>query len=284
MDLCKELESLIDLALAEDIRSGDFTTEALIPEDVIVNARLFLKQAGVVAGLPLITALFKKIDPKVIVEWLIPEGSYQKAGTIIVKISGPARIILTVERTLLNLLQHASGVATVTAAYVRKIAGQSCAIMDTRRTLPGLRALEKYAVKIAGGTNHRFGLDDRLVIKSNHLAFLKGLTAHPIIDAANKVKAYKPDLPVEIQVDDEQWLPEILQTHAVAVMLSNMLPNEVARCVKKMKGSGKKVYIESAGAITLDTVRAFAETGVDGISIGALTHSVQALDMSLRLT
>lgn len=279
----KDIEHLLERAIAEDIRSGDITSQACIPDHAITHAKLVMKQAGVVAGLPFLSLLFHLIDSSIEVVPLIEEGSFQKAGTIIAKISGPARGILSGERTALNLIQHASGVATTTAAYVKKVAGFGCAILDTRKTLPGLRSLEKYAVRVGGGSNHRFSLDDRFVIKTNHLAVLSATSSEPIRDAVKQVKALRPDLSIEIEIDDPQLLEEALNTDASVIILCNMTPDQVARCVEKIRSTNKKVYVESSGTITLDTIRAYAELGVDAISIGALTHSVPALDISMKM-
>lgn len=282
MHVEQQIHSLINLALKEDIRTGDITTLACICETAETSAKLILKQAGIVAGLPFLEVLFKKIDPRIQLQLLIKEGSYQKAGTIIGLISGPMRGILSGERVALNLIQHASGVATITAAYVKKIAGLDCTILDTRKTLPGLRALEKYAVKIAGGQNHRFGLDDRLIIKTNHLSHLSTQAETSLAQAVEKMKLLYPHLPVEIEVEELQRLEEAINSDVNAIMLINMTPEETRKCVEKIKKTAKKVYVESSGAITLDTVRAYAETGVHGISIGDLTHSVQALDIRMQ--
>jgi len=283
MHLEKEIEGLIDIAIEEDIRSGDITSTACIPKQAVTSARLFMKQAGVVAGLPFLTILFHKIDPEIEIFLVIEEGSFQKAGTVIGKISGPARGILSGERIALNLLQHASGVATQTRAYVKKIVGIDCAILDTRKTLPGLRALEKYAVRVGGGVNHRFSLDGRFVIKPNHCCFLAGNFAHPLQEAIKRAKEYRPDLPIEIEIDSIEYLQEALNTDACAIMLSRMPPQSVQRCVKEIRKTNKKVYLESLGTITLDTIRAYAETGIDGISVDAITQA-EALDIGMRLT
>ena len=283
MYLDNEIESLIDVSIAEDLRTGDITSQACIPDAENANARIVLKQAGVVAGLPFFTLLFKKLDPRIIIETLVEEGSFQKAGTTIAKLSGPARGILSGERTALNLLQHASGVATITAAYVKKVAGYGCAILDTRKTLPGLRKLEKYAVRMGGGFNHRSGLDDRFIIKTNHLAFLSSNSKSPIQDAIQKASHCRPDLDIEIEVDDFEILDQILHTPAKVIILCNMTPAEVARCVEKIRKTDKKIYVDSSGTITLDTIRSYAELGVDAISIGALTHSVHALDIGMKM-
>lgn len=283
MYLQKEIERLIDTAIAEDIGSGDITTEVLVPMDAIATGKFVLKQAGVVAALPFLEILFKKIDPDMHVELYVFEGSFQKAGTVLAKVSGPAWGILSGERIALNLIQHASGVATATAEYVRKVKGLRCEILDTRKTLPGLRALEKYAVRIGGGTNHRFSLNDRFIIKSNHLYFTGTKTAQPLQDAVAKAKEHRPDLSIEVEITSIQQLSEALQSPADAIMLSRMMPSEIKRCVQEIRKTDKKVYIESLGTITLDTVRAYAETGVDGISIGSITHSVPNLDIVMRL-
>lgn len=284
MPLTKQIHDLIDLAIREDIRSGDIITQACICENAVASAKIILKQAGIVAALPFIEVLFKKIDPNIEVELHVEEGSFQKAGTFLATIKGPMRGILTGDRITLNLLQHASGIATITGAYVKKIVGLDCAIMDTRKTLPGLRALEKYAVKVGGGYNHRFGLDDCLIFKTNHLSYLSKSKKSSLAEAIAKVKKLHPKLSIEVEVDDSATLQEALDTEANAIMLVNLSPEEAKKCVEKIRKSSKKAYIESGSAITLDTVRAFAQTGVDGVSIGDLTHSVKALDMRMRLS
>lgn len=283
MTLEPQIHDLIDRAIQEDIRLGDLTTTACIPENAQASAKIILKQAGVVAGLPFLETLFRKINRQIQVKLEVQEGSFQKAGAIIGIITGPMRGILSGERVALNLIQHASGVATVTSSYVKKIAGTHCAIMDTRKTLPGLRALEKYAVRIGGGQNHRLGLDDRLIIKSNHISYLQNHSNTPLGDTIGQMKKKHPHLSIEIEVDEYDRLQEILATETDAIMLVNMTTEEAKKCVEKMKNTKKKVYIESGGTITLDTVRAYAETGVHGICIGDLTHSVQALDIRMRL-
>ncbi|WP_059358758.1 carboxylating nicotinate-nucleotide diphosphorylase [Parachlamydia acanthamoebae] len=283
MDITNYIDLLLDTALKEDIRTGDITSEACIPEDAILTGRFIAKQAGILAGLPFLSLLFKKIDPRIEVQLLVSEGSYQKAGTVIAKAFGPARGIFSGERVALNLLQHASGVATLTNQYVRKVSGFDCSILDTRKTLPGLRALEKYAVTVGGGVNHRFGLDDRLIIKRNHLAFVGTTTPHPIREAVLRVKNHRPDLPIEIEIQDIDQLAEALDTEAETIMLCRMPPHEIKKCVHFIRKTGKKVFIESLGTITLETIQAYAETGVDGISLGSLTLSSHALDIAMRL-
>lgn len=283
MFLQREIERLIDTAISEDIGSGDITTQILIDAGTLASGSFVIKQAGVVAGLPFLQTVFQKIDPELTVTLLVKEGSFQKAGTILAKVAGPARAILTGERVALNLIQHASGVATITSEYVRKLKELHCAILDTRKTLPGLRALEKYAVKVGGGNNHRYSLDDRYTIKSNHLYFLNGATKTPIKEAVKLVKASNPELLVEVEIVRSDQIDEALESGADVIMLTRMFTNEVEACVKKARKANKKIYVESQGTITLDTVRAYAETGVDGISIGSITHSVPALHIVMRL-
>lgn len=283
MDLEKEIEQLIDRAIAEDVRSGDITSMACLSDSRQTTGTFFLKQSGVVAGQPLLQLLFQKIDPRVEVSLLIEEGTYQKAGTLIAKISGPAPAIMSGERVALNLLQHASGVATITSTYVRKIAGLKCDILDTRKTLPGLRALEKYAVAVGGGKNHRNGLDDCFLIKPSHLAFLTGSDQHPISKAVEKVKLHNRELPIEIQIDDLAHIDEVLKHDVRAIMLRNLPTDELAECVAAIRKANKRVYLAFSGDVMLETVRDYAQTGINGISVGALTNSVQDLDIGMRL-
>lgn len=282
MDLENEIVNLIDRAIIEDLGSGDITTLACVSDEAYLTGKMVLKQAGVIAALPFLQILFKKIDPLLEVELLVSEGSYQKAGTLIASINGPAKGIISGQRVALNLIQHASGIATLTAAYVKRVAGTGCAIMDTRKTLPGLRCLEKYAVRIGGGINHRYGLDDRFIIKNDHLRILAASFSNPIKTAARKAKEYDPSAPMEIEIDDYDKLSEALETEASVIILCNMPPDEASQCVEKIRLHNKKVYIDSSGTITLDTIRAYAELGVDAISIGDLTHSVRDLDISLK--
>lgn len=283
MNLVQEIKELIDRSVAEDLGKGDITTLSCIPKETATSGKIILKQSGVLAGLPFLEKIFKTIDPSVEVTLLVEEGSKQKAGTVIAKVSGPARGIISGERIALNFIQHASGVATVTQSYVKRVTGLRCDILDTRKTSPGLRYIEKYAVKVGGGVNHRYGLYDRIIIKNNHLTFFAGLSTHPIIDAYEKVSRYKPEIAIEIEVTDMDQLEQALQTDCESIMLDHMTPANIRQCVRRIRLSNKKVYLESAGAITLETIRTYAETGIDGIAISALTHSVQALDIGMRL-
>lgn len=283
MEFPKEIELLIDIAIEEDLGKGDVTSETLVPSSIQTSADFILKQAGVVAGLPFLSKIFEKVDPKTEVKLFVEEGSYHKAGTKLAQVTGPARAILTGERIALNFLQHASGVATITNQYVRKLKGLPCVIFDTRKTLPGLRSLEKYAVKIGGGANHRFSLNDRFTIKSNHLYFVEKKGLSNIKEAAQLARKAHPELTLEIEITSVKDVKEVLETDAQAIILSRMTPADIVKSVAMIRKTDKKIYVESLGTITLDTVRAYAETGVDGISIGSLTHSVSALDIVMRL-
>ncbi|MDP1835845.1 MAG: carboxylating nicotinate-nucleotide diphosphorylase [Chlamydiales bacterium] len=283
MDIDQEIDRLIDIALREDIATGDITSDACIPDDAWTHGALITKQSGTLAGLPYLGQIFHKVDPRIDVELLVEEGSTHKAGAAIAMVEGPARAILSAERTVLNFLQHACGVATMTAAYVRKLAGYECEVMDTRATLPGLRALEKYAVKVAGGTIHRYGLDDRFIIKKNHLALIEDKHPRPIIEAVRCAKAFRPDVQIEVEVNRLEQLDEALQTEVFAIMLDNVSPAQAKRFVKKIHAAKKKAYLQGSAGIGLDTIREYAETGVDGISIGAITQAADNLHISMRL-
>lgn len=275
----EEIILLIDHALEEDIRSGDITSEACIPEGASLTAKLILKQSGRLAGLPFLSTIFQHVDPRIETELFVQEGSEHHAGTVIGKVTGPAKGILTAELVALNIVQHASGIATTTANYVECVKGFKCEILDTRKTLPGLRCLEKYAVHVGGGHNHRYGLDERFVITRKHLSFLSQSSSTPIKDAIERARAYRSDIKIEIAVDNFQKIDEALKSKADIIMLERMTIPNVWRAVKKVAG---KARVEVKGAILLETVRAYAETGVDGISVGALTHSVQDLDIRLK--
>lgn len=283
MDLEKEIEQLIDRCISEDIRTGDITSLACLSECRYTTGMLFLKQSGIVAGLPLLELLFRKLDPQTEVALMVPEGSLQKAGTQIAKVSGPAPAILSGERIALNLLQHASGVATITHAYVKKVSGLKCDILDSRRTIPGLRALQKYAVAAGGGKNHRSALDDCFVIKSAHLAFLPDQEQCPVARAIDKAKKYSHETPIEVQIDNIKDIEEVLNHDIRAIIFRNMSIEELSESVSLIRKSPKKIYLAFSGDVVLDTVRDFAETGINGICVSALTHSVQDIDIRMSL-
>ena len=283
--LTEEIHKLIKIGIAEDIRSGDITSEACIPEDEPLSCKLILKQWGRLAGLPFLAQIFQTIDPTIQVDLYLEEGTIAKAGTVIGRVNGPARGIITAERVALNFLRHASGIATITTIYKEKLTDYGCEhidLLDTRKTLPGLRALDRYAVRIGGGKNHRDGLDDRFVIKGSHQKFIALHERRPIIEAVRKARAYRPNVRVEVEVSRISQVEEALEAAPDIIMLDNMPVFNVEKAVKLIRASNKNIYIEACGGIFLDTIGAYAETGVDGISIAALTDSVENLDITLR--
>lgn len=283
MDLEQEIDHLIERAIAEDVGSGDVTSNACLPDSRQTTGVFLLKQTATIAGLLLLPRIFHAIDERVSVSLDIEEGSTQKAGTPIAKISGPARSIFAGERIALNLIQHASGVATITAEYVKKLSGLKCDILDTRKTLPGLRALEKYAVAVGGGKNHRNGLDECFLIKSSHLAFLSGACRHPIAEAVERIKAQDLKLPIEIQIDSLDFFEEALKYDFRTIMLRGLTNEELAQCVLTARKTSKRVYLAFTGNVHIDSLRTLAMSGINGISVAALTHSVPGVDIGMRI-
>jgi nicotinate-nucleotide pyrophosphorylase (carboxylating) len=271
------LRPLLLAALREDIGSGDITSRAVIPAGAKARARFTTKQALVVAGIPVAREIVHLVDPALEFEPLESEGASVAAGTPIAEIRGSARSILTVERTSLNLLQRMCGIATLTRRYVDRVQGTRARIVDTRKTAPGLRMLDKYAVTCGSGMNHRMGLFDGVLIKNNHLGF------HASVNAAiRSARAHLGHLvKIEVEVRSLEELRIALEAGADVILLDNFDPQQTRDAVKFVAG---RVPIESSGGITFDTVRDFAEAGVDYISIGALTHSVPAVDIHLRVT
>ncbi|SCA58491.1 Nicotinate-nucleotide pyrophosphorylase [carboxylating] [Chlamydiales bacterium SCGC AB-751-O23] len=274
-----EVIKLIDIALSEDIGKGDITSEACIDDDASLTAKLILKQHGKLAGLPFLATIFQHVDPRITLDLYVREGSEHSAGTIIGSVSGPARGIMSAELVALNIVQHASGIASTTALYVEQVAGFPCEILDTRKTLPGLRYLEKYAVKIGGGHNHRYGLDEKFVINKKHLSFLAKTSKSPIKEAVKRARKYRPGINVEIAVESLDLIEEALAAEADIIMLERMTIPQVCQAVKIIN---HRARVEFKGCVTLETVLAFAQTGVDGISIKDLTHSIQDLDIRLK--
>jgi nicotinate-nucleotide pyrophosphorylase (carboxylating) len=267
---------IVELALAEDVGEGDRTTEAIVPAGVRWHARLLLQEPGVVSGLPVLAAVFRALDADVEIADLVEEGSQvADVPTAIAELEGPARVLLTGERVALNLVARMCGIATLTRRYVDLVEGTGATILDTRKTTPGLRALEKYAVRCGGGTNHRMGLDDAILIKDNHLRVAGG-----VVPALAAVRASGSTLPVEIEADTLEQVAEAIEAGAERVLLDNMAPAEVARAVALVGG---RAVLEASGGIGEANVRAYAETGVDFISIGALTHSARSLHVSLEV-
>jgi nicotinate-nucleotide pyrophosphorylase (carboxylating) len=275
-----QIEEIIDRALAEDVGKGDVTTEALIPGDRQGTGFIVAKKEGILAGTNIAKQVFHQVDPELKVEALLEDGARVEPGSKVAKVSGSIASILRAERVVLNLLQRLSGIASETNRYVEAVKGLPVRIMDTRKTTPGLRSLEKHAVRVGGGENHRMSLGDGILIKDNHLAALRsqGLNIKQIVARARQNSPQR--LPVEVEVGTVSEALEAVEAGADIVMLDNMNLEDMRKATKSIHG---RALIEASGGITLDNVRAVAETGVDFISIGALTHSARALDISLEL-
>ncbi|HUI05894.1 MAG TPA: carboxylating nicotinate-nucleotide diphosphorylase [Verrucomicrobiae bacterium] len=278
------VHSIVRAALAEDVGAGDITTASAIPADARAEAYIVAKEACVVAGLPLVESVFAELDRDLNVGLLAGEGDKVEEGERVCRLAGSARAILTGERTALNFLQRLSGIATLTRQFVDLVAQASVPvkprILDTRKTTPTLRALEKYAVEIGGGENHRMGLFDAVMIKDNHRAILARLGLKSLGDAVATARKNYPHVPIIIEADTLEQVEEALADGANHILLDNMTPDELRDAVKLVAGRAKT---EASGGVTLDTVRAIAGTGVDYISVGALTHSARAVDFSLEL-
>ena len=276
----ERIDQLIDRALAEDLGWGDVTTEALITDDAQGKATIIAKAKGIVAGTEVARQVFLKVDPELKINIINSDGVYVKHGDTVIKLEGNVASILKAERVALNFLQHLSGIATETARYVEAVKGLPAQITDTRKTIPGLRMMEKHAVHAGGGKNHRMHLGDGILIKDNHLAVLQsqGLNINAIVAKARKKNTKK--LQIEVEVKTPQEAVEAAEAGADIIMLDNMNIGDMRQAVKLINGRAK---IEASGGISLDNVRAVAETNVDIISIGALTHSAKALDISLKL-
>jgi len=270
------IDPVVAAALAEDVGAGDITTDRIVPSDARCRAEILLEEPGVVCGVPIVAAVFAALDAAVRVEQLVPEGArVGTAGTPVARIEGPARAVLTGERVALNLLGRLCGVATLTARYVDLASSTKTRILDTRKTTPGLRALERYAVGCGGGVNHRFGLNDAVLVKENHLRIAGGIAA-----AVAAVRAGGGD-PVEVEAETIDEVAAALEAGVDRILLDNMSPEGVRRAVALVAG---RAELEASGGVSLDTVSRYAETGVDFISIGALTHSARSLDVSLEIT
>jgi nicotinate-nucleotide pyrophosphorylase (carboxylating) len=271
------LAGVVQRALAEDVGTGDLTTNAIVPIDQRWRARLLLEQPGVVAGVPVAEAVFRALDPEVQVRALVPEGArVDEVPAPVAELEGPARALLTGERVALNLFARLCGIATLTRRYVDLVEGTGTTILDTRKTTPGLRALEKYAVRCGGGTNHRMGLDDAILIKDNHVRIAGGI--EPALAAA---RATGSDRPIEVEADTREQVEQALAAGAERILLDNMSSAEVTAAVRLAHG---RAQLEASGGIDEQHVRAYAETGVDFISIGALTHGARSLHVSLEVT
>ena len=297
----EEIEGLVRQALAEDVGAGDATTTAIVPRGTPAKAVILARQTLVCAGLPLAESVFRSLDREIRVACLHNDGSFVEPGTELVELAGEAQVILTAERTALNFLAHLCGIASLTRRFVEQLAGTHTRIRDTRKTTPGLRALEKYAVKTGGGTNYRFGLYDAILIKENHVAIAGGVKA--ALDRAHAYTSLKMPAPraasaydaagldpevvgpgplsVQIEVRNESELREALQAGAESLLLDNMPPEEAKRCVQLARSLRRDCVIEISGGITLENARAYAEAGPDFLSSGALTHSAPAANLSL---
>ena len=275
-----ELEDrLIDLAFAEDIGDGDHTTLCCIPEDAMGKSHLLIKEDGILAGVEVAKRVFNRFDPTMEVEVLMGDGTPVKVGDIAMVVTGKVRSLLQTERLMLNIMQRMSGIATTTSKYVKLLEGTHTRVLDTRKTTPGLRMLEKQAVKIGGGTNHRIGLFDMILLKDNHVDFAGGI--ENAIDRCHKYLEEKGlDLKIEIEVRNFDELNRVLEHGGVhRIMLDNFTVDDTRKAVELIAG---RYETESSGGITIETMRPYAEAGVDFISVGALTHSVKGLDMSFK--
>jgi nicotinate-nucleotide pyrophosphorylase (carboxylating) len=273
---------LVEMALEEDLSTaGDLTGRAVIPEDLQGRAVFVARSPGRLAGLPAAELVFHILDPRLAFEPLLADGADLQRGSRVAVVSGPMRSLLAGERTALNFLQHLSGVATLTQRFVEAVAGLPCQILDTRKTLPGWRLLQKYAVRCGGGHNHRLGLYDGILIKDNHLAALRGRAATLTGAVQAAVQQSGGSVPVEVEVDTLDQLDEALAAAPAIVLLDNMRPDTLREAVRRRDERAPGVVLEASGGVTLATVRAIAETGVDRVSVGALTHSAPALDLAL---
>lgn len=270
------IEAIVRDALREDIRSGDITTDALIPDDLRGSASLNFREEGVVCGLQLAACAFQTLDPNAGVEFFAADGDIVDTGAEVMRVEGKASAILTAERVALNFSQRMSGVATNTRKFVQALEGTSARIIDTRKTTPGLRLLEKYAVRCGGGTNHRYALDDLILIKDNHVALCGG-----IAEAVRRGRAYASHaVKVEVECDTLEQVKQAVEAGADIILLDNMVTDVLREAVGIID---KRAVTEASGGVNLDTVRAIAQSGVDLISIGALTHSVKSMDIGLDI-
>lgn len=272
-------ERLIDLAFSEDIGDGDHTTLCCIPETEMGKSQLIIKESGILAGIRIAQMVFKRFDPTMQVEVLLPDGTPVNPGDVAMIVSGKVRSLLQTERLMLNIMQRMSGIATMTARYVKRLEGTRTRVLDTRKTTPGMRMMEKEAVKIGGGVNHRIGLFDMILLKDNHIDFAGGIDA--ALDLCHQyLKGKGLDLKIEIEVRSLDELQQVLRHGGVdRIMLDNFNLADTRKAVEMIN---HRYETESSGGITYDTLRDYAECGVDFISVGALTHSVKGLDMSFK--
>ncbi len=275
------IEDLIDLAFAEDIGDGDHTTLSTIPASEYGEQQLIIKEEGILAGVEAARKVFERFDPELEMTVLMHDGDKVKPGDIAFRVTGPVRSLLQTERLMLNIMQRMSGIATTTARYQAELKGLKTKVLDTRKTTPGMRLLEKEAVKIGGGENHRIGLFDMILIKDNHTDFAGGIP-----QAVEAVRAYlkrnHKNLKIEQEVRNEKEIQEAIDAKVDRIMLDNFTPERTREAVKMIREQAPWIEIESSGGITIDNLREYGECGVDYISVGALTHSVKGLDMSFK--
>jgi nicotinate-nucleotide pyrophosphorylase (carboxylating) len=271
-----DLSSQIERALEEDIGTGDLTA-ALIPAAANGWAALITRESAIICGIPYVDATFKRIDPKVRIHWKIAEGAEVQANQTLFEIQGPARSLLTGERTALNFLQLLSGTATAAHAFAERLKGTACRLLDTRKTIPGLRSAQKYAVRVGGGQNHRIGLFDGILIKENHI-----MAAGSIARAVAAARSNGTKVPVEVEVESLDELGQAIAAGADIVMLDDFSPEDMSEAVAVNRLAPRPVKLEASGGVTLENIRRIADTGVDYISVGSVTKHVRAVDLSMR--
>ena len=277
----KLIDDLLTLAFAEDVGDGDATTLSTIPAEAMGRQHLLVKEEGILAGVEIARKVFAKFDPSLKMEVFINDGTRVHPGDIAFVVEGPVRSLLQTERIMLNIMQRMSGIATMTDKYQSRLAGLKAKVLDTRKTTPGMRILEKMAVKIGGGENHRIGLFDMILIKDNHNDFAGGIP-NSVARAKQWCKDNGKNLKIEVEVRDDNEIKQALEAGVDRIMLDNFTPGRTAEAVAMIRKANPDVEIESSGGITIDTLRAYGEAGVDFLSVGALTHSVKGLDMSFK--
>ncbi|MDR1760808.1 MAG: carboxylating nicotinate-nucleotide diphosphorylase [Bacteroidales bacterium] len=272
------VDELIDIALREDIGDGDHTTLSCIPHDLQGQARLLVKEDGILCGVEVVKKIYQKFDPELQIKILIPDGTPIRKGDVAFTVSGKTISILQTERVALNFMQRLSGIATQTQEYVKLLEGTKTRVLDTRKTTPGMRLLEKYAVRMGGGLNHRIGLYDMILIKDNHIDYAGGVTA-AITKTKEYLKQHRKNLELVVEARTFDEIREILQFDVLRILIDNFTPEQTKEAIRIING---KCQTESSGGINKETIRSYAESGVDFISVGALTHQIHSLDLSLK--
>lgn len=275
------IDDLLTLAFAEDVGDGDHTTLSTIPAEARGKQRLIIKEPGILAGVEMARKVFEKFDPELKMTVFLTDGTEVKPGDVAFEVEGSVRSLLQTERTMLNIMQRMSGIATTTARYQKELEGLKTKVLDTRKTTPGMRLLEKQAVKLGGGTNHRIGLFDMILIKDNHVDFAGGIP-QAVASVREYLKRNHKDLKIELEVRNEAEIEQAIEAGVDRIMLDNFTPERTRKAVEIIRSKAPGIEIESSGGITIDNLRAYGECGVDFISVGALTHSVKGLDMSFK--